>query len=100
MNGLITLVLGLGLGCWVVALLKLARTAGLRHAPHPAARPEAFRPAPDGTRWLACHDTGCGHMTTRWVPAPGGGLRCEHAARHRGAVHLTRTTDTTWGTGQ
>jgi hypothetical protein len=88
-NGLITLVLGLALGGSIVALLRLARTAGARHAPHPAVRPGAFEAAPDGTRWITCHDMACGHMTTRWVPQPGGGHRCEHSARHRGAVHLT-----------
>ena len=51
-----------------------------------------FRALPPGTRWLACHDMACGHMTTRWIPTPGGGLRCEHAARQRGVVHLTHTT--------
>lgn len=90
-DALITLVLGTALGCWFIALLRLARTSGARHAPHPAARPGAFEPAAPGTRWLVCHDTACGHMTTRWLPGPGGAYRCEQAARHRGDVHLTPT---------
>ncbi|MFI0768579.1 hypothetical protein ACH4TQ_27385 [Streptomyces sp. NPDC021218] len=89
---LITIALGLGVGCWFIALLKLARTAGARHAQHPAARPGSFRPVVEGTVWRPCHDTACGHMTTRWLPGPDGTYRCERAAGHRGAVHLTRTT--------
>lgn len=97
MNGLITLVLGLSLGCSFIGLLRLARTAGARHAPHPAALTAAFRPVVEGTVWRSCHDMACGHMTTRWLPQPGGGHRCERAAQHRGDVHLTRTTDTVPG---
>ncbi|MFF4479499.1 hypothetical protein ACFY1A_21115 [Streptomyces sp. NPDC001520] len=88
---MITVTLGTLLGSAFIWLLRLARTVGVRHAPHPAARPGAFGAAPDGTRWIACHDTACGHMTTRWLPGPGGALRCERAAGHRGAVHLTPT---------
>lgn len=87
----IKLLLGLTLGLWIVALLRLARTAGARHAPHPA-----FRPVAEGTVWRPCHDTACGHMTTRHLPGPGGAYRCEHSDRHRGDVHLT-TTDTAQG---
>ncbi|MEU8723562.1 hypothetical protein [Streptomyces antimycoticus] len=85
---LITILLGLGVGCWVIALLKAIRTAGVR----PGAGPGPFPPVEPGTRWLACHDMACGHMTTRWLPGPGGTLRCERVAEHRGAVHLTHTT--------
>lgn len=89
---MITIILGAAVGCSFIALLRLARTAGVRHAPRPAARPDAFRPAPDGVRWLPCHDAACDHMTTRWIPSPDGKPRCEQAAQHRGDVHLTDTT--------
>ncbi|MER8158119.1 hypothetical protein [Streptomyces sp. NPDC094472] len=89
---MITILLGVLLGSACIWGLCLVRTAGVRRAPRPAVRPgAAFRPAPDGTCWDVCHDVACGHMTTKWIPTPGGGRRCEHAARHRGAVHLTPT---------
>ncbi|MBL1100102.1 hypothetical protein [Streptomyces coffeae] len=59
----------------------------------PAEPPAEFQPLPPGTVWRACHDVTCGHMTTRWLPRPDGSYRCEHAARHRGDVHLTHTTE-------
>lgn len=89
MNDLIRLTLGVSLGCWFVGILKLARTAGARHAPRPAARPAAFRAVAEGTVWRPCHDTACGHMTTRHLPGPDGAYRCERSARHRGDVRLT-----------
>ncbi|MEE4598272.1 hypothetical protein V2J94_41625 [Streptomyces sp. DSM 41524] len=87
---MITIILGTLIGSAFIWLLCLARTVGVRHAPRPAIRPgAAFQPTTPGTCWHVCHDVACGHMTTRWIPTPGGGLRCEHAARHRGVVHLT-----------
>ncbi|NUH35311.1 hypothetical protein HUF15_00755 [Streptomyces samsunensis] len=86
---MITILLGVLLGSAFIWGLCLVRTAGARRAP----RPGAFGAAPEGTCWHACHDVACGHMTTRWIPTPDGGRRCEHAARHRGPIHLTRTTE-------
>lgn len=91
-NDLIAIVLGTLLGCSFVGLLRLARTAGARHAP-PAARTAAFQPIAEGTVWRSCHDTACGHMTTRHLPGPGGTYRCERAGQHRGDVHLTHTAE-------
>ncbi|MEU5608405.1 hypothetical protein AB0H03_06555 [Streptomyces sparsogenes] len=88
---MISILLGGGVGLAVIGLLTLARTAGVQRAPRPA---PAFRPVVKGTVWRPCHDTACGHMTTRWIPAPDGAHRCEWEAQHRGDVHLTRTTDT------
>lgn len=68
--------------------------AALPRPARPAAGPAAFRPVIEGTVWRPCHDTTCGHMTTRWIPGPDGAHRCERSAEHRGEVHLTRTTDT------
>ncbi|MET7933440.1 hypothetical protein [Streptomyces sp. NPDC005322] len=81
-----------------VAVLVWAVETRLRALYARPANAAEFRPVVEGTVWRPCHDTACGHMTTRWTPAPDGGLRCEQAARHRGAVHLTHTTtDTTKG---
>lgn len=90
---MITILLGAAVGCAWIAVLKLARTVGVRHAPRPAAGPAVFRPAPNGTRWLPCHDTACGHMTTRHQPRPDGTDRCEQWAQHRGPVHLSTTKE-------
>ncbi|WP_063735583.1 hypothetical protein [Streptomyces sp. RTd22] len=66
-----------------------ARALLARPAEPPAAE---FQALPPGARWLVCHDTACGHMTTRHLPQLDGTHRCEYSARHRGAVHLTHTT--------
>ncbi|MBP8536115.1 hypothetical protein [Streptomyces sp. MK37H] len=89
---MITILLGVLLGSAGIWLLCLARTVGVRHVPRLAVRPgAAFQPTTPGTCWDVCHDVACGHMTTKWIPTPGGGRRCENAAQHRGAVHLTPT---------
>ncbi|MFI7315190.1 hypothetical protein [Streptomyces hygroscopicus] len=93
---MIIIALGVAAGSAFIALLRWARVVGVRQMSRPTPRP-AFLPAPPGTRWLVCHDTACGHMTTRWIPGPDGGLRCERSAAHRSAVHLTHTTDITPG---
>lgn len=72
-----------------VAVLVWAVETRLRALYTRPGQPAEFRPVVEGTVWRACHDVTCGHMTTRWIPQLEGGHRCEHAARHRGAVHLT-----------
>ncbi|WP_413102269.1 hypothetical protein [Streptomyces sp. Inha503] len=88
---MITILLGTLVGSAFIWALCLARTAGVRRASRPA-HSGPFRPVANGTCWHVCHDTACGHMTTRWIPTPGGTLRCSNAAQHRGDAHLTRTT--------
>ncbi|MCP9205547.1 hypothetical protein [Streptomyces cucumeris] len=84
---MITTVLGGLVGGAFVWILRLARTVGV-HRPAPARPTATFRPIAEGTVWQPCHDVTCGHMTTRWVPTLDG-YRCERAAEHRGAIHLT-----------
>ncbi|MFF5670308.1 hypothetical protein ACFY8S_09250 [Streptomyces hygroscopicus] len=88
---LIIIALGVAAGSAFIALLRWTRVVGVRQMSRPGHRP-AFLPAPPGTRWLICHDTACGHMTTRHTPQPDGTYRCARWPAHRGDVHLTRTT--------
>jgi hypothetical protein len=77
-------VLGILPGAALIFLLRRARGERLRPRP----RPGAFRPTPDGTRWLPCHDVACAHMTTRWFPQPDGAARCENSAHHQGEIRV------------
>lgn len=66
-----TAVLGLVALVWIVVAMAVAVRLGSVLRRHQPAAPPAyatFTPPPPGARYLACHTTACGHMTTLHTP--------------------------------
>ncbi|MFI9079166.1 hypothetical protein ACIGW8_22300 [Streptomyces sioyaensis] len=81
---MITALLGGLLGFALIGLIALPRYVGGRRLA--AVRTAQFYTVPAGTRWLPCHTTTCGHMTTRHTPTADGAWRCTGA----GCGHITK----------
>lgn len=67
------------IGVWIVIAWAVAVRLGaaIRRHQVTAVPPYVdFTPPPPGARWLPCHTTVCGHMTTVHTPQPDGGYRC------------------------
>ncbi|MFJ5675014.1 hypothetical protein [Streptomyces sp. NPDC093097] len=81
---MIAIVLGGLLGFGFIGLLILPRYLGTRRI-H-AATTAPFHTIRDGSRWLPCHTTVCGHITTRHEPTGDGGWLCTGG----GCGHITK----------
>ncbi|MCR8574726.1 hypothetical protein [Streptomyces sp. Isolate_219] len=72
---------------WVIVAVAVAARLGpvlRRHQPAAVPPYATFTPPPPGARWLPCHTTGCGHMTTIHTPQPGGAYRCTTCGTTKG----------------
>lgn len=71
--------IGLIIAAWVIVAVAVAVRLGpvlRRHQPAAVPPYATFTAPPPGARWLPCHTTVCGHMTTIHTPQTGGTYRC------------------------